>query len=182
MEEEFDLLDEQGNKTGVSCPRSTVHALGYFHKAVHIWVICPHTREVLLQRRAACKDSWADMLDVSSAGHVSAGENSLPSALRELEEELGLVVEGARLDYVFTHLERASSLQKGKPFINNEFQDVYILCVTTEERASLDPARAVLREGALSSVAKPEVLPPLYPGTLVRTSLVFSRLFLRDVF
>ena len=155
-EEYFDLLDEACQPIGRSCPRSEVHACGYYHKAVHIWLLCPSTQEVLLQRRALCKDSWAGLWDVSSAGHVSAGELPLPSALRELEEELGLSVPGDRLEYVFTHLEKCSSVQKGKPFINNEFQDVYILCISAKERVSLDPSKAVLRYDAPSMETRKE--------------------------
>jgi isopentenyldiphosphate isomerase len=164
MEERFDLLSDKGEPTGVSCARSEVHACGFFHKAVHIWVLSPSTGEVVLQRRASNKDSWPSFWDVSSAGHVSSGETPLPSALRELEEELGLVVAAPRLEYAFTHLERASSLQNGKQFINNEFQDVFILAVTPQERASLDPSGAVLREGPLPSESiygEADTLPPL---------------------
>ncbi|KAL6996765.1 hypothetical protein U1Q18_006893 [Sarracenia purpurea var. burkii] len=38
------------------------------------------TQELLLQRRADCKDSWAGLWDVSSAGHISAGDSSLSTA------------------------------------------------------------------------------------------------------
>jgi benzil reductase ((S)-benzoin forming) len=145
-EEHFDVLTAEGLRTGSTAPRSIVHRQGLFHRAAHIWVLAPHTGEVLLQQRAACKDSWPSLLDCSAAGHVGAGEESLPSALRELEEEIGVAVPPTRLRFLFTHLERASSMQKGKPFFNNEFQDVYVLCLTREEREALAPERAVLRE------------------------------------
>ena len=76
-EERFDVLDASGTRTGESRPRSEVHALGLYHRAVHTWLFVPTTGELLLQRRAACKDSWADRWDISSAGHVSAGGESL---------------------------------------------------------------------------------------------------------
>lgn len=141
-EERFDVLDGAGARTGATAPRSEVHARGLFHRAAHVWVVAPHTGEVLLQRRAACKDSWPGLLDCSAAGHVGAGEEALPSALRELEEELGLRVEARRLRFLFTHLERASTLQGGRPFFNNEFQDVFLLALSREERAALLAERA----------------------------------------
>lgn len=134
-EEFFDLYTPEGVKTGEKRPRSEVHALGLYHKAVHVWVLAPATGEVLLQKRAACKDSWANRWDISSAGHISSGEESLPTAQREFEEELGVAIPAARLEYLFTHLENAHSIQKGKLFINNEFNDVYLLEITPEERA-----------------------------------------------
>ena len=165
-EEKFDVLDASGAATGATAPRSLVHATGLFHKAAHVWVLSPYTGELLLQRRAACKDSWPSLLDCSAAGHVSAGEAALPSALRELEEELGLRVLPSRLRFLFTHLERAATLQKGRPFFNNEFQDVFLLCVSREEREALKPEEAELREGVVevaveAEAGEAEELPPL---------------------
>ena len=103
-EEHFDVLDASGALTGERRARSEVHRLGLFHRAVHVWLLAPASGEVLLQLRAACKDSWASRWDVSSAGHVSAGETSLPSAVRELREELGLALPPERFRLLFTHL------------------------------------------------------------------------------
>jgi isopentenyldiphosphate isomerase len=144
-EEHFDILDEQGNRTGVSRPRKEVHALGLLHRAVHVWLFCPATGELVLQRRAACKDSWPDRWDISSAGHLSAGEESLPTAVREVEEELGLRYPEGRFRFLFTHFERLESVQKGKPFKNFEFNDVYLVTLTPEERAALAPENSVIR-------------------------------------
>ena len=47
------------------------------------------TVQILLQKRAAIK-SFPGCYDISSAGHISAGEDFIPSALRELKEELGI--------------------------------------------------------------------------------------------
>ena len=51
---------------------------------------------MLLQRRAATKDTWPNYLDVTAAGHLAAGEETL-EGLREVEEELGLRVAPERL-------------------------------------------------------------------------------------
>lgn len=45
-----------------------------------------------MQRRCATKDSNPNMLDISSAGHLSAGDDSLDGAIREVKEELNLDV------------------------------------------------------------------------------------------
>ena len=84
-EERFDIVDAAGAPTGETRPRSEVHALGLRHRAVHVWLLSPRTGELLLQRRADIKDSWPGRWDISSAGHLSAGESSLPTAMRELE-------------------------------------------------------------------------------------------------
>ena len=64
------------------------------------------------------------MLDISSAGHLSVGDDSLTGAIRELKEELNLDVKPEDLQFIKT-LKRSSKYTE--TFINNEFDDLYIL-------------------------------------------------------
>ena len=183
-EERFDVLNEAGEKTGVTAFRSEVHRLGLFHRAVHVWLFSPSTGELLLQKRASCKDSWPDRWDISCAGHVSAGEESLPSAERELLEELGFYVgpSSGRLEFLFTHLEMLDSEQRGKPFLNHEFNDVYLFEVTRDERVQLGEENFELVDSVSdrrdnlkwflqrSEVSKVKWLPFIEVQTLLRTS------------
>lgn len=121
--EYFDLLDEAGNFTGITKERSEVHRDGDWHKAVHIWII-NENNEILLQRRCETKDSDPNMLDISCAGHLSAGDSSLEGALRELKEELNLEVNPNELMFIKT-LQRSWKNNQG--FIDNEYDDLYIL-------------------------------------------------------
>lgn len=121
--EYFDLLDENGNKIGKTKLRNEVHRDGDWHKAVHIWIL-NNNGDILLQRRCATKDSNPNMLDISSAGHLSAGDDSLSGAVRELKEELNLDVKAGDLKFIKT-LKHSSKYTK--TFINNEFDDMYIL-------------------------------------------------------
>ncbi len=123
MKEYFDVLDENGNLTGLKKLRNEVHRDGDWHKAVHIWII-NENGEILLQRRCATKDSNPNMLDISCAGHLKSGDNSLDGALRELKEELNIEVNPIELNYIKT-LKRSSKYTP--TFINNEFDDLYIL-------------------------------------------------------
>ena len=123
MEECFDILDENGNLTGKKKLRSDVHRDGAWHKAVHIWIINGNG-EILLQRRSANKDSYPNMLDISCAGHLSSGDSSIEGAIRELKEELNIEVKTNELQYIKT-LKRSSKYTE--TFINNEFDDLYIL-------------------------------------------------------
>ena len=77
-----------------------------------------------MQRRCATKDSNPNMLDISSAGHLSAGDDSLSGAVRELKEELNIDVNPSELKYIKT-IKRSSKYTE--TFINNEFDDLYIL-------------------------------------------------------
>jgi hypothetical protein len=48
---------------------SRLRRAGDWHRAAHVWVFCPSTRELLLQQRALGKDSWPGLWDISAAGH-----------------------------------------------------------------------------------------------------------------
>lgn len=122
-EEYFDILDEQGNKTGITKPRTSVHRDGDWHRAEHIWIINDN-KDILLQRRCPTKDSDPNMLDISCAGHLVAGDESIDGALRELEEELSLIVNKEDLKYITT-LKR--SPKHNNDFVDNEFDDLYLL-------------------------------------------------------
>ena len=98
MDELLDILDKSGRPTGKTVAKSEAHRLGLWHRCFHCW-ICgsdPEGFYLLLQRRAATKDTWPDYLDITAAGHLSAGEETL-DGLREVEEELGLRVNPDRL-------------------------------------------------------------------------------------
>ena len=98
MDELLDILDESRLPTGQVVPKSEAHRLGLWHRCFHCW-ICgsdPGGSYLLLQRRAATKDTWPGYLDVTAAGHLAAGEETL-DGLREVEEELGLRIEPERL-------------------------------------------------------------------------------------
>ena len=89
--EYFDIRTPDGKVTGKIKERSLVHRDGDLHGTSHIWLVRKNTEnawEVLLQKRSACKDSHPGEYDISSAGHVSAGDELMESALREMEEEL----------------------------------------------------------------------------------------------
>lgn len=122
-EEYFDILDEQGNKTGITKPRVYVHRDGDWHRAEHIWIINDN-KDILLQRRCPTKDSDPNMLDISCAGHLVAGDEPIDGALRELEEELSLIVNKEDLKYITT-LKR--SPKHNNDFVDNEFDDLYLL-------------------------------------------------------
>lgn len=87
-DEMFDVCDAQDNVIG-QAPRAKVHALGWLHRAVHIWV-WNSTGELLVQRRSAEKDQYPGCWTSSASGHVDAGEDYAQAAVRELREELQL--------------------------------------------------------------------------------------------
>ena len=89
-QELLSVVDESDKVIGVE-KRGIIHAKGLLHRAVHILVFNPKG-EIYLQKRSMRKDSSPGKWDSSSSGHVDAGEEYLQSAVRELDEELGISV------------------------------------------------------------------------------------------
>jgi isopentenyldiphosphate isomerase len=72
-----------------TCERRVIHAIGLRHRAVHILVFNDQG-QLFLQKRSMKKDLNGGLWDTSAAGHVDAGEDYDVSAVREIEEELGI--------------------------------------------------------------------------------------------
>ncbi len=127
-EEFFDITDDNGIPTGKTVTRSEAHAKGIPHRTAHIWIVkrAGTSFQVLLQKRSAQKDSFPSMYDTSSAGHIQAGDEPLPSAQRELFEELGVKAEKEDLTFAGTfHISYAMPFH-GKMFRDNEIAFVYV--------------------------------------------------------
>lgn len=89
-EEIFDIVNERDEIIGAA-PRAVVHRDGLRHRAVHILVFNA-LGEVFLQKRSMTKDSAAGKWDSSASGHLNQGEQYDACAIRELREEIGLVL------------------------------------------------------------------------------------------
>ncbi|HEX2728792.1 MAG TPA: NUDIX domain-containing protein, partial [Rubrobacteraceae bacterium] len=131
MDEKIDILDERGRYTGRVAWKSEAHRLGLWHRCFHCWIFGsdPDGTYLLVQRRAAAKDTWPGYLDVTAAGHLAAGEGAL-DGLRELEEELGLRVSPDRLIPLGTR-RADQEISAGR---DREFHEVYLLHDSTPAR------------------------------------------------
>jgi len=117
-EEIFDVVNDRDEVIDRR-PRSEVHRLGLLHRAVHVLVFNSRG-EVFLQKRSMTKDREPGKWDSSTSGHVDSGENYDASAVRELREETGLIVQktperlfkidaGVETDQEFVWLYRCSA-------------------------------------------------------------------------
>ncbi len=120
-DELFDVLTEAGEPTGTTALRRDVHRTGAWHGSVHIWVYAGD--KVLMQRRAATKESYPGMLDASSSGHISAGETSAVAAMRETEEELGIHAP----ESAFRPVGKQQLCTVQGTFVSNEWNTIYLL-------------------------------------------------------
>lgn len=126
MDERIDIVDEAGRPTGEVAWKSEAHRSGLLHRCFHCWVAGRDQAGVpylLVQRRAAAKDTWPGRLDVTAAGHLGAGEEPLEGGLRELEEELGLRVDPERLLPLGTRRVELEIPQG----LDREIHDVFLL-------------------------------------------------------
>jgi isopentenyldiphosphate isomerase len=89
-EEIFDVVNDRDEVIG-HAPRSEVHARGLLHRAVHVLVFDARG-EVFLQKRSMRKDRQPGLWDSSTSGHLDRGEGYDACAIRELREEIGLVL------------------------------------------------------------------------------------------
>ncbi|MEA3411811.1 MAG: NUDIX domain-containing protein [Pseudomonadota bacterium] len=91
MEEELlSVVDENDRVVGYR-ERGEVHRLGLRHRAVHVLVF-NHRGELFLQKRAMSKPENPGLWDSSAAGHVDHGEDYDACVVREVEEELGVLL------------------------------------------------------------------------------------------
>ena len=122
--EHFDILDTDGKHTGEKKLREQVHADGDWHGAIDVCIINPKG-EILIQKRTPNKDSYPNLWEISSSGHISAGETGIESAIREVSEELGLKFK--KEDFEFLFAVKTQHITNNGTFINNEVKDIYLI-------------------------------------------------------
>ena len=122
MDELIDIVTETGKHTGKSALKSEIHKKGYYHNTAHIWLYTAN-KEILLQQRAASKAICPLLWDVSVAGHIDAGESIISGALREVKEEINLIIPEEKLHKIGV-FECFQSYPNG--IIDNEFHHTFI--------------------------------------------------------
>lgn len=89
MGELWDVLDENGKKTGRLHERGSPMKSGEYHLAVCVWIM--NTKgEFLISKRThnkLCPNMWE-----CTGGNAVAGDDSLTTAIKEVKEELGVVL------------------------------------------------------------------------------------------
>ena len=111
--EQWDLLDENGRRTGRTITRGEPLQRGQYHLVEHIWIVDAKGR-ILIQQRAPhlrlMPGVWA-----ANSGSAMAGEESESAARRELFEELSIRTLPGELIY------------GGRMRRRNSFTDIWLL-------------------------------------------------------
>lgn len=135
MKEYLDVVDENGLPTGETVERSVAHREGIPHRTAHLWLLRKHAGriQVLLQKRAQTK-SFPGFYDISSAGHIPAGQDYLASAVRELKEELGITAEESDLVYCGRMTINWDDVFFGVPYHDRQYTKIFLLWADIDER------------------------------------------------
>jgi isopentenyldiphosphate isomerase len=124
-DELIDVLDENGVKTGRQATRGQVHTDGSWHRIVAVAIVDDENR-LLIQQRSDEKAKNPGKWDISAAGHVAAGQDSLAAATREIAEEVAVDV-GFNVDVkdfrFMTSFRQADSFGDKQ---DNQFYDFFI--------------------------------------------------------
>lgn len=140
--DEILFIVDEDNSPAEPMPRHEAHKIGAWHRCVEIWVV-NSKGQVICNQRSMLKDNSPGAWEAYFGGHVLADTEVVEAAIRELEEESGLVA--APSDLEFFDICKKSGRQ-GK---NNEFAYVYIykwngdLSELTLEQEEIDAVRWV---------------------------------------
>ena len=127
MADEFvDILNTNGSLTEKKKLKSEAHKKGLWHASTQIWIYTPKG-EILIQKRTANKDTYPNLWDISVAGHLSAGDSPIAASIREIKEEIDLIIPAEALQF----LKTVKNSKKPSPsIIDNEFNHLFICCST----------------------------------------------------
>lgn len=119
--EYFETFDDDGRLIGL-VPRDEVHALGLWHRSVHV-LLFNGRGELYVQRRAAGKDLCPGRWDMSVGEHLQPGESYLAGALRGLREELGIA--DVMLDVLGDGVRRSTCRLANAGVLDRELQQTF---------------------------------------------------------
>ena len=89
LDEIFDIVDINDTVVGQRTRRECNTNPGLIHRAAFV-LVYNDRNQILWQKRSETKDVGAGQWVTSVSGHVSAGEEYEKTALREMQEELGI--------------------------------------------------------------------------------------------
>ena len=144
--EYLDIVYENAEPTGKVAERSEIHKNGLLHRTSHVWLLRRRNGrvQILLQLRSKNKESWAGCYDISSAGHIPAGDGFVESALRELQEELGIAASADELIHCGDRRFVFRYEYRGEEFTDNQISRVFALwhdideCNITVQQSEVD--------------------------------------------
>ena len=142
-------------------PRSYVHRNSMWHQVCHCWIIGVRQGSVrlFLQRRSYEKKSHPGKYDITSGGHITAGEEPRVAMVREIREETGIIIRPEELIEIGRYREDAGhdkeianlflSIQGDPPFrpghevsymVSADMEEYREMCEGTRDMIEVIPA------------------------------------------
>ena len=110
--EYFDLLDKNRNFMNKILPRGTKLKSGEFNQGCEVFIILPNNKILLTQR---CELKSHPLMWEAPGGCTIAGETTLETAIREMNEEIGLNIKPEKFQLLSTELYKS------------QFVDIYMV-------------------------------------------------------
>ena len=136
MTEMLEVVTHDGSPTGRLRTRAQIHRNGEWHCTRTVWVVLMRETggpALVLQQRGLSKETWAGLLDASSAGHLVSGDTY---PWRELEEEIGLGAPSGPLLELGT---RRTTVFHPDGLIDREHQNLWLWLAPNDLRDLLPP-------------------------------------------
>ena len=99
----WDIIDENGKPTGRVHERGKPMCKGEYHLTVYVWIENDNGEYLIAQRTP--NKSFPNMWE-AVGGNAVAGDDSLTTALKEVKEELGIILEPQNGRMIKHHLRK----------------------------------------------------------------------------
>ena len=135
----WDILDEQGNKTGKTIQKGEMIPEGYYHMGADIWII-DSKNNILIQKRSPQKKQSPNVWAMTG-GSVIKGETTLETIERETFEEL-------RIKLNMKNIKLVNHYKTGRVWIDSYLikQEVDIKDIVMQEEEVSDVKWATYEE------------------------------------
>lgn len=99
--EVWDAYDKDGNKLGFDIVKGEPIPEGVYHIFVEVYVVTENNEVLITQRHENLRSSLKWEI---TGGGLTKGESPREGAIRELEEETGIVVKDSDLNFVYSYI------------------------------------------------------------------------------
>lgn len=110
-DQQYEVLDDAGHKTGQLLAREEVHERQLWHEVANVWILNSRG-EVLLQRRGPKVELAPNVWDVAVGTHLRPGEDPAAAGARALAGELGITELPENLKHLF-NIQAANPMPDG---------------------------------------------------------------------
>lgn len=122
-QQRYEVLDEDGHKTGEILDKSIVHKGQLWHEVVNVWIVNSNG-DILMQLRAPGVELSPNVWDVTTGTHLRPGEAPIDAALRTLHNEFGIDSTPEAVKHLF-NIQSANPMPNG--MLHKVFGHVFLL-------------------------------------------------------